>query len=409
MAKVVLHEMELTAWKRANGSHAKPATLYTAVEYPSIQPQVGHDVLCSCFGRGRVVEIRDDGILVVRLSHWRLARRNIVTCYVQPDKVQVVRHKKIYEMTVAERIEHGQALKQEASKQFAAKDYDGALKSYAKAVDAVRYVQHKPDSTNEMRADLLILMITCSNNAATCCLQTHQYDLAANYANNAITLIDALEGKKGMKIHTIMLADGLTDMVMFGEYKIKSLLVLAKADYEKKKTVEALQHLKLAHSIAQQFTTESIPSKSLQAYTKEISKLHAKCKEKRQEEKVIEKKRAKAMFATTTDDKEASNDTAKQLSTENSENPRLAEISSRASASPTSVVDGGIQNVPDILAAPASPKQKIKKRVSFSSNVKSSKEDAEDAFFIGLGVAGLALVVGAAVVGARALFGKQRS
>ena len=87
---------------------------------------------------------------------------------------------------------------------FAEKDYTAALETYARAVDAVRYVQHNKQSSNEVRADLLVVMVTCSNNAATCCLQLKQWTEACNYAKNTLVLIDALEEKYGMKIHTIL-------------------------------------------------------------------------------------------------------------------------------------------------------------------------------------------------------------
>ena len=99
----------------------------------------------------QITEIRDDQVVVVRISSWRLARRSIVTCYLSQDAVEVVRPRRVFEMTVHEKIEHAQELKEQASTEFSKKQYSEALTLYAKAVDAVRYVQHTSGSTNEVR------------------------------------------------------------------------------------------------------------------------------------------------------------------------------------------------------------------------------------------------------------------
>lgn len=90
-------------------------------------------------------------IVVVRISSWRLARRAVVTCFLSIDAVCVVLPHDVHEMTVHEKIEYAQDLKTEASSKFGLSNYNEALKLYAKAVDAVRNVQHTSGSSNEMR------------------------------------------------------------------------------------------------------------------------------------------------------------------------------------------------------------------------------------------------------------------
>lgn len=207
----------------AAGSIAKPHMLYSSQQYPSISGTVGSDVVTQ-WGRGKVVEIRNDTqqTHVVRLSSWRLAGRSDVKCFVAASNIQVVRPHRIYDMNVFEKVEHAYELKQQATTKAVAKDYEGALQLYAKAVDTVRYIQHGPESSNELRADLVVVMITCSNNSGTCCLQLKDWEHAGKYGINALALVEALEKKKDeSKILKIMHKDGITDSQLFGAWKIK--------------------------------------------------------------------------------------------------------------------------------------------------------------------------------------------
>ena len=312
-----MQQIELVTWK--NAQHAanaakkspgivKPAYLYSTTEYPSVAPQVGDDVMCT-YGRGRIIEIRGDDkmeeeqkTIVILLSSWRLANRSRVTCYMHPKDVRVVRTKKVYEMTVHERVEEALALKNQAAKDFASKDYRAALQSYAKAIDAVRYVQHKSDSDNYVRADLLVIMVTCTNNAGTCARQLGHWEETYKFAKNAEVLLDAMEKKKGLKIHTILVKDGYHDVKTFGEWKVKSLMLQARSLAEKKEFDQTIETLKKAHDIINKYTTgahdtkEVASIKALRSLEREVKKLHAACKERKAIVLKKEKQRAAAMF-----------------------------------------------------------------------------------------------------------------
>jgi tetratricopeptide (TPR) repeat protein len=337
-----MREIELTGWSnnsfssqdendnkdstsRNNGSPVRPAMLYSPVNYPSVIPVEGSDVLCP-YGRGRVIEVRrrsadqimneneDSAIVgvVIRLSSWRLARRCTVTCYIDIALVQTVRLKRIYEMSVVEKIEHAMELKQEAAIQFGQRKYESALNIYARAVDAVKYVQHKPDSTNIIRADLLVVMITCSNNAATCCTQLEKWDEATKHAQQAVALLDALETKKGSRIHQELYRQGNLDIRLFGEWKVKSLLILARSLTEKDEVEAAMDAIKKARDIIATYTADASPTdvsqkrlhlqstKQLCSNDKELLKLYARCKERRKVQLRKERMRAQAMFASST-------------------------------------------------------------------------------------------------------------
>lgn len=312
-----MRQIELVGWKNAlkatNSTQkspgiVKPAYLYSSDDFPSVTPQVGDEVM-STFGRGKVIDIRkeDDGdkkktTLVVKLSSWRLANRSRVTCFLQPPDVRVLRSKKIYEMTVHERVEAAFGYKEQAAKEFSKKQYREALHSYAKAIDAVRYVQHKSDSDNFVRADLLVVMVTCTNNAAMCAKHLEQWEETFKFAKNAEVLLNAIENKKGMKIYKILVADGYDDVKLFGEWKVKSLVLQARSLIEKQETNQAMDILKQAHEIIASYmaqldaTKHAASIKTLRSLEKEVKRLHTQCKNFRAVFLKKEKQRAAAMF-----------------------------------------------------------------------------------------------------------------
>ena len=207
----------------SSSNSTNPPMLYTPVRYPSITPEVGSDVLTK-WGRGKLIQIRDDDVKthVVKLSSWRLANRSRVLCYVSAEECEVIRPKKIYDMDVFEKVEYANLIKQQATEQFKQKDYSGALELFARAIDAVRYVQHGVGSTNELRADLIVVMITCSNNAALCSSKQNDWDRTAKFAENALVLIEALEEKGSKsKIKGVLNMDGISDSQLFGTWKVK--------------------------------------------------------------------------------------------------------------------------------------------------------------------------------------------
>jgi tetratricopeptide (TPR) repeat protein len=295
---------------------SKPTMLYSSMTFPSVPPTIGAEVVC-LFGRGKVIEIRKTNqmneILVVQLSSWRLSNRSLVTCYLQKHAVQTVRPKVLHEMNVYERVEYAQRLKTKAAKAFVNKQYREALRIYTQAVEAVRYVHHTSESSNNaIRADLLVVMITCSNNAATSSSKLGQWDVAQKHAASALVLIDALEPKRGGKIHYQLLAQGHSDVQVFGEWKVKSYILTANALAEKGFITEAIETVRKARRVIalytnkeQQQSQSSIPSvtmttvemKQLLANEKELVRLLSTFKERKKAQLKKEKQRARAMFA----------------------------------------------------------------------------------------------------------------
>ncbi|KAL7478874.1 hypothetical protein ACHAW6_004623 [Cyclotella cf. meneghiniana] len=326
-----IKEVQLLEWQTTLKSSTRTnqlIMLYTSEDYPSVRPHVGDDVICS-YGRGRVKEIsliptvqtdsptRNETSNAQRvkysitLSSWRLRGRSRVTCHIITPPPRVVRQHTLSEMDAHEKVEFAQSQKLIATEYFSKKkDYILALKTYADAVDAVRNVHHDHSSTNEVRADLIVTMVTCSNNSATCCIKLKRWEEATRFAQNSLILLDALNAKKGLKIHSILNKEGIIDAKLFGEWRVKSYLVIARSFLERDDEEGALAVLKRAKLVAME-NIEDINSKQesnvnkqeldslkiLTSQMKEVRRLMADCTEKIKVTRIREKKRAQKMFS----------------------------------------------------------------------------------------------------------------
>mmetsp|Transcript_11067 Transcript_11067/g.17055 ORF Transcript_11067/g.17055 Transcript_11067/m.17055 type:complete len:413 (+) Transcript_11067:70-1308(+) len=290
-----IREIQLTEWELTPSRSARRfrgAILYSPSDYPSVKILKGDDVIC-LWGRGKVSEIRPNGMVAVKLNSWRLAKRSLVNCYLRSSDVQVVRKKTQSEMTVYERVEFSKECKKLANEQFSQKSYEAALNKYSKAVDAIRYVQHDNCSSNEIRADLVMIMITSCNNAATCCRQLQRWEDCVKFAKNALVLLDALYQKRGLRIHTILNSDGFNDSKLFSEWKVKSYILIGRAHFAKHEYEDAMEALDAANRIITQAVAKT---PMLASQQKDVEKLVAHCTREKKIMKKKEKKRAQAMF-----------------------------------------------------------------------------------------------------------------
>lgn len=362
-----VQEVELLDWPFT--LNKKPPILYAATDsFKSVTPMVGDDVVC-LYGRGRVIEInKEENTCVVELSSWRLAQRSSVKCYLSIDNnVWVVRKKTLYEMDAFEKVTYAQEMKQAATDHFQKKQTKEALQEYDKAVAAVRFVQHDSSSTNELRADLLLLMITCCNNAGTCCILLREWNDAIKFATNALVLLEALYEKRGMRVHTILNKEGISDMKLFGEFKTKSLLLQARGYLELGEYNKCLDALKQAHAVISTF----VESGDLQdpAYQQSYQNLHkqsvvlkrmrASCQERRKGELQKEKQRAQAMFG------------SPPLSATKKKSVKISESTSSISS------EGKIETKEPLKDEVPRP-TKVKRRVSFSEDTKPGKGGAAE-------------------------------
>lgn len=144
------------------------------------------------------------------------------------------------------------------------------------------------------------------------CVKLEKWDEATRFAQNALILCDALLAKRGMKIHTILNKEGTIDAKLFGEWRVKSYLVIALSCIERDDIDGAVVVLKKAKTVAmkyideikakQQFDmskNEAASLKILASQMKEVRRLMTDCNEKNKEAKKLERRRAQAMFSTT--------------------------------------------------------------------------------------------------------------
>lgn len=390
-----MREIELLDWPKpeSNRGLKRPSMLYSSSSFPSVPPIVGSEVT-TVFGRGKVTEIRHDGMAVVRITSWRLAGRSEVTCYLTINSIQVVKPKRLFEMSVFEKIEFAQKLKDEATAKFSAKEYSAALQLYAEAVDAVRYVQHNKDSTNELRADLLVVMITCCNNAATCCVKLNEWSRAQKFAKNALVLLEALYERKGdSKILKLLKKEGFDDAKLFGCWRVKSHLVVARGLAELHETAEAINNLKMAQDAINEYKKDGDPvSRQLQSQEKEVRKLLIRCKDIKKADSKKERQRAKAMFRSSEEKK----DSGKDSEPGNGKNERkmFTDVEEKQGLhDATKASNGSVKE----HVRPSSSKAPAKKRVSFADGTTpGSVDDSSEPSFWGEHKEALMLIGGIA-------------
>jgi tetratricopeptide (TPR) repeat protein len=314
-----IKEIRLLDWEHGSKNERTTPTrvpmLYTTTNYPSISIQKGMDV-STPYGRGIVKEFvlvrirkrkrdntyHDEKVLKkyhILLTSWRLEGRSRVVCFLFSSQIKAVRPKTLLEMDPMERVDFAMKQKQIAGQRFAEKHHEIALRKYAEAIDAVRYVQHTRQNSNECRADLLLVIVTCSNNAGTCCFQLGKFDEAIRFAKNALILLNALYGKRGMKIHNILLTDhNLSDSKIFGEWRAKSCLIIARAETSKK-TFDAAKLREAKIYISEYMNKElNTDQKRLKDIMKEVAKIKNSIITEKQKYFEEEKAKAKKMFCT---------------------------------------------------------------------------------------------------------------
>jgi hypothetical protein len=205
--------------------------------------------------------------------------------------------KKINEMSLSDRVEYAQELKGQAAKDFASKDYKVAYTRNARAVDAIQTATETSDKMGiDGRVPAVMLLITCSIKAATCARNLEQWDEAERLSLNATVIIDRLEPKLGEIL--CLQVDQTAYSRIFGEWRVKSLMLTAQALTEQQHTEQAVKILKKAQDViakhsAPEFAQQPLLKSSLKrlrAQDEEVLRLQAQCIQQRQAE-LLEAKR----------------------------------------------------------------------------------------------------------------------
>lgn len=229
------------------------------LQLPDLDASLGDTVRC-LYGTGRVVEIRPaKQQVVVRLHSWELATaHNQVTCYLNMRSVTVVGAKKVHAMTAEERIEYAQSIKVQAEQAVAAKDFTGALEIYQTVLQDLEYDNLSPSAkSSKVKADLVLLQITCSNNAATCCSQLQHYEEASKFAAQALKLLENVAQQRSKRVHKLLNDAGYTDAKLLGDWKVKALLVVAKNLVLTLQMEEASKVLATARQVIAQYSSST--------------------------------------------------------------------------------------------------------------------------------------------------------
>jgi tetratricopeptide (TPR) repeat protein len=199
--------------------------------------------------------------------------------------------KKIHEMSLSDRVEYAQELKGQAAKDYASKDYKAAYPKYARAVDAVQTATETSDNMSiDRRVPAIMLLITCSIKAAVCSRNLEQWDEAERFSRNATVILDSLEPKLGENIRAQV--DQTAYSRIFGEWRVKSLMVMAQALAEKQNTEQAIKILRRAQDVITQYSAPEFALqpllkssvKRLRAQDEDILILQAQCIRQRQAE-----------------------------------------------------------------------------------------------------------------------------
>ena len=110
-----------------------------------------------------------------------------------------------------------------------------------------------------------------------------------------------------------------SDAKLFGEFKCKSLMLLAKGLMERGDYVSAMDSLKQALDVITKYTADSSDSKApLQSQQKEVKRLYATCLQRKKALKQKEKQCAQAMFASPSKEYKESPAASEQVSTNRS-------------------------------------------------------------------------------------------
>lgn len=203
-------------------SSSKPVSPLSPLPTATIEPEVGGEVFTP-FGRGKVLQVRTKSIKV-RLVNWKLANQSPVICVFTLDNVTVLSSTKSSKMNIAEQVQYATALKTLAAQLQSAKKYGAALDVYNKLLSVVSGLLTNLNKTE--RADWLVQSVKCNNHEATCCLVLELYSRALDCAKDALLVLDALEKGKAEDDNNLQ---ALGQVKLFGECRVKSLLLMAEA------------------------------------------------------------------------------------------------------------------------------------------------------------------------------------
>jgi len=239
-------------------AQAPTARMTTCEAYPSTEPQIGSEVVLTCFNnnpstrgsvekngqhgfeggdqqrqqlqRGRVIELRPKHRqAVVRLVSWRLQQpqrqptggkktaaaattTNFVKCYMNYDSLQVVAPKPLAQLSACEKLLYVEECRTMANQLYLKQNWKASTEFYEACLGAIRFLLSSSSSRMKSRCDkedaataallvavrpsLLLTKIKCRIQAARCSWTLQHYEGAINHCMSALQLLKALEETK---------------------------------------------------------------------------------------------------------------------------------------------------------------------------------------------------------------------
>ena len=273
--------------------------------------------------------------VTLTLSSWRLASNAAVKVTCTPDQVTVIAPPRLSTLTPSQKIERANILREKAKAPLQRGEYGGAYAVYSSALYILNSIETESLHCNSLRCAMLESMVAMLNNSGLCslkCLDGHdtivdgsvdrstttkgQMEIgneACKAGGNAVMLIDAVSAKRNGKVRAALLKDyNLDDLKLFGEWKIKALLTLARGLGEGLSNwTDGLATLRTAEAYLNAGVDGEKDKKNrilenwgdedrakLEAmFGKKVRKLIKGYKARKDDEKKKEKKRARAMFS----------------------------------------------------------------------------------------------------------------
>lgn len=253
------------------------------------------------FGVGIVKTKRQDTMLVVESTDWKLANNKNPIFYLQPSSVTKYTPitkkeesiEQIMEAKIIKLIAQAIASKNEGNASFKNKNLAEAKKNYLQALSFIQNLSD--DIKKEQRASIFELMITCSNNIALCSLREKQYSDVTNHAKTSLNIIEAIEGRLDGKVWSALQKQGVTLSTLKKTWKRKCLYLLGKAEYSLQNYEEAKSYLQSALLLIE-------GDSKLQKDIEELKELIKDTKKHIREFSKREKKRWSAAFQKNTED-----------------------------------------------------------------------------------------------------------
>jgi len=210
------------------------------------------DLIETKYGLSKILEIRQDGFIVLEPINWELSSNSKPKYYFDVNYLKENNRKnlEIVTSTYDTWILNCYKLKAEGGIKFKSSDYLGARTKYWESLDCLEKVGR--DLSDIQKAEVLELTINLHNNLSLCCMKTKDLKDSFSHASNSIRLIEALEALDInsplflalLERKTIDSMDHLRKL-----WKRKALFYAGKANFLRKDYYDALELFKKAINI----------------------------------------------------------------------------------------------------------------------------------------------------------------